>query len=1429
MAEERKQQPLSSQPPRPPEIKREAAAPPAYPEHDVIDAKEHGSGTAPAEAIAHPLHDMPVSKEHNIEGLLTLFQHADLSQAKHGYDGLFCLLQNKKLPTAAIYRFANHCYRYWQQLLLSREEAGNTEREVISRGGEIDQVLAAIQEQAPDQLDIAYYGVVDLLFRKGYLIPITDSPLTCQPCVAALLGRMAWRQWLSPSQPTTPFDQAVFTLRNQMEPHLLQQAYGELLRFAISSHEKIVLDQSTAATFAELAATVRHFLRLLDTQGSCLAFSQRRAFINQLIDQLGDQYFTVLQHWFEEVCNIRKPPTNQWSLTEGTAFIVQLIHTWHHYEKTPLAVSQLERYKKLLKEKHRQLSEKLPNYDNNPNGKARITVLLSELDDCIIACAEAAIPLTKTLLAPPPTPLPASHWAARADILRDWYKDTTQAIQDIKPQEMFHHNTDTAQKLIHHSANEIESQLGSAPCAFALMGGGSYSRGETSFASDIDFFLVIADATYKQHPYFAHLLDLLVFKAASFPRGVLPLEAKELHAMRQGECWVGTPADLIAENCFLPQSDRGKACDFARAFPPRWPRLLYISTHQAPAARKVWEEYQKRLSDFFQQQQNGVPYYRLIEPWTLEKHLETHVRSRVIAAHQSDESKSTVATLETVNLKNIAYPLYNAVLCYGRFTGLTDCMDTHTILERLLATDSFLPKPFLERLRGAVHDLQTWRLRKHWDALHHPDFANLHEDEVWLWPKDTAQQAEWVKPPRGFYLDAAETDRCQSIRLLVEEVIIRSVQGFKIFAERLPALAVLPPSTSSSSTTTISEHIDKLPSLSSSYTTTSVPEVKETKREVSEEEAQAIVAAQSHAVPETKSAASSSVAHVFNPLAAAVGWTLEQLAKPKPKDDKDSAQIDHASRTAHVQWLAQVMGHCAEELPAGEPHSNDPICVKQDAEFRKHWQVYWTIPTAWRDMYIKQLRRSLTTKPDVIEPLANAPNKVGWRLSTQLGEQQWQQALRPLFAAEPQASLPPEAKTEIAEGKAIWVSWVEQGTIRWAPLRQECAKVVIDAKQQRWQPQHNVHGNHRLYALQTPSHPFWVKAYPEQPGTEYLVTALDRRLGVNGTPAQQLMALHHAPLRVPDGTPQGMQIQQSAILLSQHVADAKYTLHRRIKKEPQFLEKLDFLAFAKTLLRVLLTNPEDDKGSDYFLVPLPGRDKYQLIRIDNERAFLPVTHLTQSAWSSQEDLQVKSILYCLDQMLLPWSSDPRTAALLDDLHQIQPSALIIDLLQDIEQQHTHWQQLLPESSIIQHASLQDPWMSIPTFMLPEGLESALLKRFTSLQTALRLLKPQAITGLKLLELVQPKLARYYNQSLFKGKLARDPKFPQANVQARFDHVAGRYYQPQRSVKSATTASSLDHQTSVASGPAVLSRQLSAAFWYHFTAALSSLTTPWPFS
>src|SRR5262249_31396994 len=150
---------------------------------------------------------------------------------------------------------------------------------------------------------------------------------------------------------------------------------------------------------------------------------------------------------------------------------------------------------------------------------------------------------------------------------------------------------------------------------------------------------------------------------------------------------------------------------------------------------------------------------------------------------------------------------------------------------------------------------------------------------------------------------------------------------------------------------------------------------------------------------------------------------------------------------------------------------------------------------------------------------------------------------------------------------------------------------------------------------------FWLKRYPEQPSSEHLVTELDRRLGGYGLPPRQFVAVHHAPLKTQKETHTTQTPPPLSPDTTPHPERISTELHHDLTERQQELAQLDFLSFTRTLLRVLLTNPENDKGHDYFLAQIPEVKetiRYRLIRIDNEQAFFPAMALTTKA-SLQEE------------------------------------------------------------------------------------------------------------------------------------------------------------------------------------------------------------------
>ena len=329
---------------------------------------------------------------------------------------------------------------------------------------------------------------------------------------------------------------------------------------------------------------------------------------------------------------------------------------------------------------------------------------------------------------------------------------------------------------------------------------------------------------------------------------------------------------------------------------------------------------------------------------------------------------------------------------------------------------------------------------------------------------------------------------------------------------------------------------------------------------------------------------------------------------------------------------------------------------------------------------------------------------------------------------------------EHKEGFAVSVSRrvLQGGAWQWQAQTHALPKHISDQlfwPDGRWRPKDkSKSGTHTVLPLTIEGHRrLWVKVYPEQPATECLVQQLDQRLGVNGTPSGELVKFHHGQ-------------QTSPAWVSCAVVGP--SLREVLTKEPELLGKIDFASFAKTLLRVLLTNPEDDKDDDYFLVKQRHGDLYDLVRIDNERAFYaPLIDKEKSTLlvQSKTTLQVKSIIYLLEQMRWNWYRQSAAKAVLDHFVSTQPIPLIAELLAEAQQQHAAWQALFSLEEVVQHFRRKLPEQGLSVFFMPPGLVRELITRLMALQTVIRMSQIQgtffdwpAFVGNH-----TPKLAWYY--------------------------------------------------------------------------------------
>ena len=330
--------------------------------------------------------------------------------------------------------------------------------------------------------------------------------------------------------------------------------------------------------------------------------------------------------------------------------------------------------------------------------------------------------------------------------------------------------------------------------------------------------------------------------------------------------------------------------------------------------------------------------------------------------------------------------------------------------------------------------------------------------------------------------------------------------------------------------------------------------------------------------------------------------------------------------------------------------------------------------------------------------------------------------------------------------------------------------------QQRYafKPKENKVGRHTVYPIHLNenrgSRPgLWMKLLPEQPGTEFAIYRLAERLGLGGVVPG---VVGNIRLNGKDKG-QAVWISADAGWQSEQIGEIK-NLAEVIEKEPELLNKIDMPSLTRAILRVLWSNPEDDKGNDYLLIPFmkDGELRYKIVRIDNERAFFPVEKQeTIGLMFSQTVLQVKSLLYCLTQMQQPLEKD-----VLKDFAALDMYQVLKAWLNELQLEHQRYKELFTETEVKQHFSRDSEDLTLLAVMLHKKLMPELLGRLQLIQYTIRMAmdRKENLTGLELLRHVQPALVSKGQETYYYAKAFSDyPKVNQAKE--RFNQLTKGQY------------------------------------------------------
>lgn len=297
-------------------------------------------------------------------------------------------------------------------------------------------------------------------------------------------------------------------------------------------------------------------------------------------------------------------------------------------------------------------------------------------------------------------------------------------------------------------------------------------------------------------------------------------------------------------------------------------------------------------------------------------------------------------------------------------------------------------------------------------------------------------------------------------------------------------------------------------------------------------------------------------------------------------------------------------------------------------------------------------------------------------------------------------------------------------------------------------------GNHRVIRVQThhnllPSALYFkfltewnhteAKNVGALPGMEEAVGCLIRSMVPYGAPYTELFNI---------ALPKG---QSLPVLVSQAVEGE--TLSKTLSDHAERLQLLEPKSLSQLLLATMLLNPEDGKRDNYIVIPsCIDPSQYQIVCIDNERAFVPPI--------AQEQAKIvvcaKSVLFCLDQM-----HERVHPEVIKQWLQTDPLKFLENWLHEAKKIHDRQRSLWNSCKLASFESSHGIRVGV---LLKKGAMGYLYNKILRLQRVLDV--SQSPTHLDVLKAVEPLLHHRYSRVL------QQP----ITISKRFEEADGAFFQ-----------------------------------------------------
>ena len=251
-----------------------------------------------------------------------------------------------------------------------------------------------------------------------------------------------------------------------------------------------------------------------------------------------------------------------------------------------------------------------------------------------------------------------------------------------------------------------------------------------------------------------------------------------------------------------------------------------------------------------------------------------------------------------------------------------------------------------------------------------------------------------------------------------------------------------------------------------------------------------------------------------------------------------------------------------------------------------------------------------------------------------------------------------------------------------------------------------------------------------------------------------------------------MRLSCISALVSQSLGDTN--LKKAYEEDPTIYKKLDHESVSWLFVLSLLLNPEDGQPANHAVTEHPLKPGvFILSSIDNDRIMVPSIAYEKQGCNKKEVVQVKSILYCLDEM-----KEPLHPHVVEALRKVKGSDFFPAWLKGLVTYAEGMGHLFNRQERVALESLKDhPSHIFLPFIKEEAVR--IYERYIRLQDALNeaSTSKQTLTCLDLLKTVDRLLAKRYEAVLTQPL---DPS-------ARFAEVEGPYYDFDRRTGSWVTS------------------------------------------